>query len=63
LNDGLFRLDFLAAIHSEEWFSEPNQTHIAAFLRISGALRESRYWASGRPGVIVPLLAWEATTP
>jgi lipopolysaccharide transport system ATP-binding protein len=63
LNDGLFRLDFLAAIHSEEWFSEPNQTHIAAFLRISGALRESRYWAGGRPGVMVPLLAWEATTP
>ena len=58
LNQGLFRLELIAAIHHLEWFSEPNATPVVAFLRINGVLRDSRHWPNTRPGVLAPNLTW-----
>jgi lipopolysaccharide transport system ATP-binding protein len=57
MNRGLFRLDFMSAIHSQEWLVHPNQTRSSVFLRISG-LDESQYLRDSWPGVIAPVLRW-----
>jgi lipopolysaccharide transport system ATP-binding protein len=57
MNQGLFRLDFMSAIHSQEWLVHPNQTRSSVFLRISG-LDESQYLRDSWPGVIAPVLRW-----
>jgi lipopolysaccharide transport system ATP-binding protein len=59
LNQGLYRLDFMALIHNVVWYSRPGMTAIAAFLRIEGGLSDSTLWVLPRPGVIAPVLDWD----
>lgn len=65
LNQGLYRLDFIATIYNVTWFSRPGMTAIAAFLRVEGGLSDSAFWVLPRPGAIAPVLDWdiEAVTP
>ncbi len=58
MNQGLFRLDFMSAIHSQEWLVHPAQSQSSVFLRISG-LNESQYLRDTWPGVIAPVLHWD----
>jgi lipopolysaccharide transport system ATP-binding protein len=59
LNQGLYRLDFMALIHNMTWFSKPGTTAIAAFLRIEGGLSDSAFWVLPRPGTVAPVLEWD----
>src|SRR5207237_572045 len=49
LNQGMFRLDLLSAIHSQQWLINPNDTHCAIFLRVSGT-SQSGYLRDAWPG-------------
>lgn len=59
LNQGLYRLDFMATIYNLTWFSKPGMTSIAVFLRIEGGLSDSAFWVMPRPGAIAPVLEWD----
>lgn len=61
LNEGRYRVDLLASLHAQGWFSEPGSTPVSAILQISGGLSESPYWRSRRPGAIAPVLDWAAS--
>jgi lipopolysaccharide transport system ATP-binding protein len=60
LNEGLFRLDLMAGLRGERWFSVHRSTPFAVFLRIKGGLSESSRWTEARPGVVAPVLPWTA---
>jgi lipopolysaccharide transport system ATP-binding protein len=60
LNEGLFRLDLMAGLQGEPWFSLHRNTPFAVFLRIKGGLSESSRWTEARPGVAAPALPWTA---
>jgi len=61
LNQGLFRVELFASIHSQTWFSQPGATPYAVFLRIAGGLSDSPYWTNPRLGTVAPVLRWSAT--
>jgi lipopolysaccharide transport system ATP-binding protein len=58
LNQGLYRLDFMAGLHSIAWLSMPGNTPHAVFLRIEGGLSDSVFWITQRAGVVAPVLKW-----
>jgi len=60
LNEGRYRIDLLASLHGEVWFSEPGNTPVSVFLQIAGGLSDSPYWHARRPGAIAPVLEWVA---
>jgi lipopolysaccharide transport system ATP-binding protein len=60
LNQGLFRVELFASIHSQTWFSQPGATPYAVFLRIAGGLSDSPYWTNPRLGTVAPVLRWSA---
>lgn len=59
LNEGLYKLDFLAGLHAQGYFSEPGNTPVSIFINIMGGLSESPYWRAPRTGVMAPVLPWE----
>jgi lipopolysaccharide transport system ATP-binding protein len=61
LNQGLYRLDFMAGLHSLAWLSMPGNTPHAVFLRIEGGLSDSVFWISQRAGIVAPVLPWRAS--
>jgi lipopolysaccharide transport system ATP-binding protein len=61
LNEGLYRLDLMAGLHGERWFSVHYETPYAVFLRIQGGMSDSSHWRDARPGIIAPILNWSGT--
>jgi lipopolysaccharide transport system ATP-binding protein len=61
LNEGLYRLDLMAGLYGERWFSVHFATPYAVFLRIQGGLSDSSHWRVARPGVVAPVLSWRAS--
>jgi lipopolysaccharide transport system ATP-binding protein len=61
LNEGRYRIEFLASLHSHGWFSEPGNTPVSIMLQIAGGLSDSPYWRARRPGAIAPVLDWTMT--
>jgi lipopolysaccharide transport system ATP-binding protein len=60
LNEGLYRLDLMAGLYGERWFSVHLATPYAVFLRIQGGLSDSSHWRAARPGVLAPVLTWRS---
>lgn len=60
LNDGSYRVEFLAAIHNQEWLSQPGQ-NIAnqEFTIKGGALGEMLTTSTSRPGMLFPIYPWK----
>lgn len=58
LNQGMYRIDFMAGLHNSNWIAEPGATDLAVFLRIEGGMSDSRYWRQHRPGAVAPVLPW-----
>ena len=59
LNEGNYRLEFLASLHFNEWLLQPgsgSSPHVV--LSIQGGLSDSPYWMMKRPGVLAPLVCW-----
>jgi lipopolysaccharide transport system ATP-binding protein len=61
LNEGLYRLDLMAGLYAERWFSVHYETPYAVFLRIQGGMSDSSHWRDVRSGIIAPVLPWSGT--
>ncbi|MDR3466459.1 MAG: polysaccharide ABC transporter ATP-binding protein [Xanthobacteraceae bacterium] len=59
LNQGLYRLDFIAGVHHLHWLVAPDAQQHAIFLRVEGGVSDSAYWLGRRPGVVAPVLPWQ----
>ncbi|WP_315831423.1 ABC transporter ATP-binding protein [Bradyrhizobium prioriisuperbiae] len=58
LNQGYYRLDFMAGIHYIGWLAEPGKTDLAVFLQVEGGMSDSAFWRHHRPGIVAPVLPW-----
>jgi lipopolysaccharide transport system ATP-binding protein len=61
LNEGLYRLDLMAGLYGDRWFSVHYGTQYAVFLRIQGGMSDSSHWRDARPGIVAPILSWAGT--
>jgi lipopolysaccharide transport system ATP-binding protein len=61
LNQGIYRLDFMAGLHNIGWLAEPGSASHAVFLRIEGGMSDSVYWRLHRPGIVAPVLHWNVS--
>lgn len=61
LNQGIYRLDFMAGLHYVGWLAEPGNASHAVFLRIEGGMSDSIYWRAHRPGIVAPVLPWRVS--
>ncbi|MCU1249572.1 MAG: transporter binding protein [Edaphobacter sp.] len=59
LNEGNFRLEFLASLHFRTWVLEPGAGSPHIVLSIQGGLSESPYWMAKRPGLLAPVISWQ----
>jgi lipopolysaccharide transport system ATP-binding protein len=58
LNEGTFRVEFLASLHFRTWLLEPGVSSPHIVLTIQGGLSDSPYWMTTRPGVLAPVITW-----
>jgi lipopolysaccharide transport system ATP-binding protein len=61
LNEGTYRLALIFGLKTVRWYIHPEQDAPNIFLKIKGSLSDSPYWTEKRPGLLAPLLDWEAT--
>ena len=59
LNEGAYRLEFLASLHFRQWLLEPNKNAPSIHFEIQGGLSDSPIWINRRPGLLAPALIWE----
>jgi lipopolysaccharide transport system ATP-binding protein len=60
LNEGTYRIELLASLHFREWLIAPNAAGPSLDLTIQGGLSDSPFWIARRPGILAPVLTWEA---
>ncbi|VVB72115.1 putative ABC transporter ATP-binding protein [uncultured archaeon] len=58
LNEGTYRLEFIARLHCRQWIFEPGNTSPSIFLTLYGGLSESPYWLTRRPGLLAPIIKY-----
>jgi len=58
LNEGVYRIELIAAIYYREWICQPGVNSPAITLIIAGGLSDSSFWLEKRPGIFAPLLEW-----
>jgi lipopolysaccharide transport system ATP-binding protein len=63
LNEGDYRIDLHSGLHFQEWFSRPGDTPVSVGFRVQGGLSQSPYWMMARPGLLGPILPFEAVAP
>ena len=60
LNEGDYRVDLHSGLYYQEWFSQPGVTSVSVGFRIQGGLSKSPYWMMARPGLLGPIIPFEA---
>ena len=60
LNEGMYRIELIVALYFKQWLSEPGKNAPSVYLTIQGGLSDSSYWMIRRPGLLAPVLRWEA---
>jgi lipopolysaccharide transport system ATP-binding protein len=60
LNEGDYRVDLHASLYFQEWLSRPGYTPASVGFRIQGGLSKSPYWMMARPGLLGPIIPFEA---
>jgi lipopolysaccharide transport system ATP-binding protein len=58
LNQGKYRVEFIASLHARQWLLEPGKHCPAVYMSIEGGLSDSPYWIDRRPGLLAPELEW-----
>ena len=58
LNEGSYRMEWLASLHFRSWLFEPGRTAPALQFKIQDGLSDSPIWFSRRPGLLAPVLPW-----
>jgi homopolymeric O-antigen transport system ATP-binding protein len=59
LNQGVYRIEFMAGIHKTAWLVEPNEQQRALLLHLDGGMSDSVFWQHHRAGVVAPVLPWQ----
>ncbi|MFB3916266.1 MAG: polysaccharide ABC transporter ATP-binding protein [Terriglobales bacterium] len=59
LNEGSYRIEFLASLHFREWLVTPGEDAPHVQLVIQGGVSDSPHWVVKRPGILAPVLRWE----
>lgn len=60
LNEGVYRIELIVSMHHIEWISEPGRNAPAISVNVHGGLSESPYWMAARPGLLAPVLPFDA---
>ena len=58
LNEGTYRIDLEAGLHSRQTLLESGKNSPSIFLTIRGGLSDSPYWMEKRPGILGPVMEW-----
>jgi lipopolysaccharide transport system ATP-binding protein len=59
LNEGTYRVEFLASLHYRAWLLQPGAGSPHIILTIQGGLSDSPYWMEKRPGILAPIIEWQ----
>lgn len=59
LNEGHYKIEIMASLHNRKWLIEPGKDSCSVSFTISGAMSNSPFWYSARPGVIAPIIPWQ----
>ncbi|MFZ3148265.1 MAG: ABC transporter ATP-binding protein [Methanothrix sp.] len=62
INEGTYRIELICSLYCRSWLFPLGGGTAGILLEITGGLSDSPYWLSKRPGVIAPVLPWEAYT-
>jgi lipopolysaccharide transport system ATP-binding protein len=62
LNEGIYRIELLAALHCRHWILQSSANAPSIILTITGGLSDSPQWMEKRPGILAPVLDWEVQT-
>lgn len=60
LNEGTYRIEFIASLHFIRWIIEPGKECPAIFFNIEGGLSDSPLWQNKRMGILAPVIDWES---
>ena len=60
LNEGDYRIELIVGLHWRTWFCQPEVSAPAIRLHVRGGLSESPHWMEPRPGLLGPILRFEA---
>jgi lipopolysaccharide transport system ATP-binding protein len=63
LNQGIYRIEFMAGIHKAAWLVEAGEQQRAVLLHIEGGMSDSIFWQHHRVGVVAPVLPWRVQLP
>jgi lipopolysaccharide transport system ATP-binding protein len=63
LNEGTYRIELLGSIHYRFWILEPGANTPTIYFEVRGGLSDSPFWNGKRPGLLAPVLPWEAAAP
>jgi lipopolysaccharide transport system ATP-binding protein len=63
LNEGQYRIELILSLHFQQWLSKPGLNAPSFELSIRGGLSQSPYWMQARPGLLAPVVPFEAITP
>lgn len=61
LNEGTYRVEFLASLHPERWLFPPGGRGPGVVLTASGLKTISPFWTVRRPGFFAPLAKWTSS--
>ncbi len=59
LNEGNYRIDFLASLHFRSWILKPGADAPSILVTIRGGLSDSPYWMMARDGQLAPVIEWK----
>jgi lipopolysaccharide transport system ATP-binding protein len=60
LNEGNYRIELLASLHRRLWVLEAGRDAPSITFSIQGGLSDSPLWDRKRPGILAPVIEWEA---
>ena len=61
LNEGTYRIEFLAKLNFQEWLFKPGKDTPTITIAIRGGLSNSPLWITKRPGLLAPIFEWHST--
>jgi hypothetical protein len=60
LNEGAYRLEFLAALHQQKWLLHAGGDAPYISVEVAGGLSHSPHFNHKRAGLLAPVFAWQA---
>lgn len=63
LNQGVYRIELIAALHFRQWIFEPGGSTPSVFLHLQSGPIKSPFGHSKRPGFLAPVIRWETWKP